>query len=176
MSVRGPKRICSHGLPRVSDCHPCTKAYHRAWYRKNLEKCRKRNRDRAAARRIDPVKGAAIRQHDRDSARSVTLKRNYGLTPDEYERMRIAQGDLCAICGRHEVALMSTVRRDGTRARVRKNLSVDHDHSKGRGRHSVRGLLCQNCNWAISRIDAIPDWCDRALAYLARFSKEPVAV
>ena len=55
------------------------------------------------------------------------LKRDFGITPEEYERLLALQDGRCAICER--------------RPRARR-LAVDHDHGTG----EVRGLLCTRCN------------------------------
>lgn len=59
--------------------------------------------------------------------REMRLKRLYGITSAQYERMFEHQGGVCAVCGRppHKVPL-----------------NVDHDHKTG----LVRGLLCWYCN------------------------------
>lgn len=54
------------------------------------------------------------------------IARRYGITLEEYEAMRAAQGGRCAIC--------STASED--------RLHVDHDHST----NAVRELLCGPCN------------------------------
>lgn len=74
-----------------------------------------------------------------DAAYDQLLRRAYGLTIEEYERKRRAQGGRCAICQRGETILHSGKTR---------RLSVDHDHVTG----AVRDLLCSRCNrivWAI---------------------------
>lgn len=53
----------------------------------------------------------------------------YGITSLEYDKMLVAQGNCCYICGRHQIEF-------------KKRLCVDHDHTTG----SIRGLLCTNCN------------------------------
>ena len=63
--------------------------------------------------------------------RRHTLKRLYGLTPEQYEDMLRKQLGRCAIC------FTPHVRRRGVN-----NFAIDHDHSTGR----IRGLLCHNCN------------------------------
>ncbi|WP_211240492.1 endonuclease domain-containing protein [Haloglycomyces albus] len=54
------------------------------------------------------------------------MTNTYGLRPGEYDRLLLAQGGVCAICGgqRHY------------------RLDVDHDHTTG----LIRGLCCRNCN------------------------------
>ncbi|MET9337875.1 endonuclease domain-containing protein [Nonomuraea sp. NPDC003804] len=61
------------------------------------------------------------------SERNYHLKRRYGITEDDYERMLARQGGLCAIC------------------QVVPGTHVDHCHASG----LVRGVLCFNCNNAL---------------------------
>jgi hypothetical protein len=68
--------------------------------------------------------------------RASHLKRNYGLTTDDYAAMFHAQGGVCAICGR--------------KPPPGKNLYVDHDHKTTK----VRGLLCNACNQTLGWVDA----------------------
>jgi hypothetical protein len=56
------------------------------------------------------------------------LKRNHGITIEQYNQMFVNQGGLCTICKEHPA--------ENTR------LSVDHDHKTGK----IRGLLCIRCN------------------------------
>ncbi|MEV4115852.1 endonuclease VII domain-containing protein [Nonomuraea sp. NPDC049695] len=58
------------------------------------------------------------------STRNYHLKRRYGITEDDFERMLARQGGLCAIC------------------KVVPGTFVDHSHETGQ----VRGVLCFNCN------------------------------
>lgn len=87
---------------------------------------------------------ALRRAHDKqdrkekpDKYRNKDLIRDFGIDLAEYRRMHDAQGGVCASCGYPE-----TAQRGGRT----KWLAVDHDHTLGRGPHSVRGLLCSNCN------------------------------
>lgn len=69
------------------------------------------------------------------------LRREYGMTPADYEAMLKKQAHRCAICHRPE-----TIRSRKTGEPHR--LSVDHDHVTGK----IRGLLCLRCNrvvWAL---------------------------
>ena len=65
--------------------------------------------------------------------RRNTLKKKYGLSKKEFEKIKEVQGDVCAICGKPE---------EQQRAGKIRELSVDHDHKTGK----VRGLLCSKCN------------------------------
>jgi len=66
-----------------------------------------------------------------DSQRDWWLRRKYGLTLAEYQKMVGKQQHKCKIC--HEV----------------KSLVVDHHHESG----TVRGLLCSKCNTGLGMFD-----------------------
>ena len=57
--------------------------------------------------------------------RDKHLRRMFGITQVDYEKMLASQGGACAICG-------STTRR----------FHIDHDHATGK----IRAILCQHCN------------------------------
>ena len=70
-------------------------------------------------------------------ARCARLKRVYGISCEQYDKMMRRQHRRCAICGRP-----FDVRR----------AYVDHDHST----HRVRGLLCFTCNrYKVAKNDAL---------------------
>lgn len=85
------------------------------------------------------------------------LKRQWGLTREEYDAALERQGGVCAICGGEEVAIS----KHGNRQR----LSVDHCHETGQ----LRGLLCMKCNTAIGKFDDDCGKLESAIDYL----KEP---
>jgi len=62
--------------------------------------------------------------------RDQNLKRCYGITQDDFQRMLVEQGGVCAIC-----------RKDDPGGR-HGEFHVDHCHDTG----TVRGLLCDACN------------------------------
>jgi len=76
------------------------------------------------------------------------LKKNYGITPEQYDEMLERQGGGCAICGKPP----------GETA-----LHVDHCHETGR----VRGLLCFSCNAGLGQFHHDPELLGRALEYTA---------
>lgn len=78
------------------------------------------------------------------------IKREYGITEADYDRMLAEQGGRCAICAATECG--------GGRARF----CIDHDHETG----AVRGLLCNRCNAAIGRMEDSADLLARAADYL----------
>lgn len=67
-----------------------------------------------------------------DKRRTNELKKRYGLTSEQVDRMLLDQGGGCAICMTH----------DPGRG---KKWNVDHDHVTG----NVRGLLCCRCNFML---------------------------
>lgn len=84
----------------------------------------------------------------KESNRRQHMRRNYGITIDEYEELERKQGGLCAICGGGEV--------------IGRRLAVDHCHKSGK----VRGLLCQACNTALGKFKDSPELLANAIKYL----------
>lgn len=82
----------------------------------------------------------------------------FGLSIEQYEAMRRAQGDRCAIC--------RGVNRNGQR------LSIDHDHAccprNGSCGRCVRGLLCAKCNFILGNADDDAARLREAAEYLDR--------
>jgi hypothetical protein len=78
------------------------------------------------------------------------LVRNYGLAPGQYDAMRSAQEDRCAICRTPDPGV--------------KRWHVDHDHLSGK----VRGLLCAACNLGIGKMQDDPVRLRAAAAYIER--------
>ena len=73
------------------------------------------------------------------SVKSQYLRRNYGLSFDEFEKMLSKQNNRCAICG--------TDKPSKKKGRS-KRFHVDHDSSG-----NVRGLLCKSCNIALAEVE-----------------------
>lgn len=84
------------------------------------------------------------------SNRKAQLKRKYGISIEDYERMLLAQNGHCALC-------------DKTPEEERdKVLSVDHCHATGK----VRGLLCNIHNRALGAFGDNEEGLLKAIAYL----------
>lgn len=111
-----------------ANCRACMKEINRDWYERNKPKMAGLSRAWAAK---NPEKAKAI-------GRRSNLKRQYGLTSEDYDRLLESQGGKCAGCG------------DCSDAAV---LHVDHDHETG----EVRGLLCGPCNRTIGMAMDRPD-------------------
>lgn len=90
--------------------------------------------------------------------RPSKLKRMYGITAFDYDRMLVEQLGGCAICGSTDAK-----HRKYTRKKV-VAFAVDHDHTTGK----VRGLLCNHCNRALGLINDNPQVAARMVNYLSR--------
>lgn len=82
--------------------------------------------------------------------RDWELKRLFGISIEDYDRMLAEQGGVCAICEKPELNRKS------------KTLSVDHNHKTGQ----VRGLLCSICNSALGYFKEDVKIIESAIAYL----------
>lgn len=102
----------------------------------------------ASCARTDGRKNYAKR-NGADRSYAACLKRNYGMTLEEYEERLEAQGGRCAIC------------RDEP---TKKRLHVDHNHQTG----VIRDLLCEWCNHAIGKAREDPARLRAMAEYLER--------
>ncbi len=68
-------------------------------------------------------------EKDKEYKRATRLKREFGISLEEYNQRFNSQEGCCLICGAHQTSL-------------KKALAVDHCHTTGK----IRGLLCSSCN------------------------------
>jgi hypothetical protein len=157
---------------RGSHCRECVKItgaeYHkkhkerqaklaRRHYEANREKIIARTRSYALA---DPEKRRlyAKKWHQDNIERRKKyylkniLKKQYGLTVEQYEAMLKEQHGLCAICQKPP---------------KKRRLDVDHDHADGH----VRQLLCERCNKGMGCFEDSPQLLEAALRYLRKHSQ-----
>lgn len=90
--------------------------------------------------------------------KEIRLKREYGITLEEYEMILKFQDGVCKICSMPERAKYGNGHVSGKIA----NLAVDHDHKTGK----VRGLLCSRCNRGIGYFEDSPERLLAAAKYL----------
>ena len=93
-----------------------------------------------------------VERSDESRRRSNLLR--YGLTHEDYERLKAKQGGRCAICREPD-----------------NHLAVDHDHACCPTRKEscgtcIRGLLCRRCNMALGLLRDNPDIAAAAAEYL----------
>jgi hypothetical protein len=81
--------------------------------------------------------------------KDVIMRREYGITLNEYQNLITQQGGGCYICGR-------TKEPDGRR------LSIDHDHNTNK----VRGVLCYSCNKGLGLFYDDTHRLEKAIMYL----------
>jgi hypothetical protein len=83
--------------------------------------------------------------------------RKYGLTPEQYDDMRVAQQYRCLICEKHEENVPKSKSKTSATA-----LQIDHCHATGK----IRGLLCTNCNNMLGKAKDNVGVLKNAIAYL----------
>ena len=91
----------------------------------------------------------------KDKQRDSRLRKTYGISLADYNRMLKAQKGGCAICGRPP---------------KKRALDVDHSHRTGK----VRGLLCHRHNRGLAWFSDDPALFRKAARYLARSLKRKV--
>lgn len=83
--------------------------------------------------------------------RKASLKRNYGITIEEYNKMLNEQNGVCAICGKTKS----------------ETLAVDHNHTT----MEIRGLLCSHCNHVVGFAKDNIDILEKTINYLKSIDK-----
>lgn len=98
-------------------------------------------------------------EENRRKAREGQLKRKYGITLEQYNKMLEDQNGVCLICSG-----------TGGMSHMLTPLVVDHDHTCCEGQTTcgkcVRGLLCSGCNTGIGLLKDDPNILLAAAAYL----------
>jgi hypothetical protein len=138
------------------DVKKAFKAVYKAeWDKQHREARREANRQwKKDNREIVKASKRKWRQRNKgEIRRDYNLKALYGITSEWFDAKLKEQGGGCAICG------------DKDKGRKIRSLHVDHCHRTT----ANRGILCELCNHAIERIESVPDWVVKALAYLEKY-------
>lgn len=90
--------------------------------------------------------------------RKSNLKRRYGITPEEFDRMLARQKGLCAICGTDK----PKGERNTYGAGPGTGWRIDHDHDSGK----LRGILCHRCNAGLGLFEDKTTVLQKAIIYL----------
>lgn len=138
----------ANGLKGVRPrCKECAKTVLRKKYKENAE-----YRIDKLDKQYDRLKNDPDARKDHMTrCRRWHLKKSYGLSLDDFQRLLESQGGGCAICGNkpeHDVPKTRMV--------------VDHCHATNK----VRGILCDLCNTAIGKFQDDPDLLRSAIKYL----------
>jgi hypothetical protein len=142
-----------------NECKECFRELSSARYRADPERVKERVRQ---WQRDNPDRVSAQRRRYKADGRKAAvdrrsyLRRKFGISPEEYDVLRAAQGGVCAICG--------------AAGRTDTSLHVDHDHRSGR----IRKLLCFSCNAAIGHLRDDRKRLHRVIAYLDDHDPEVV--
>jgi hypothetical protein len=104
-----------------SDCRKCRNSYRR--------KFRQQNKAQFAE-----YEGTEV---FKQKTFAKNLRKNYGLSVEDFEKMEAKQDGKCAVCLRPEFH------------KTKKRLSVDHCHTTGQ----IRGLLCHRCNVVLGLVN-----------------------
>lgn len=84
-----------------------------------------------------------------DGDRDRKLRKTFGISLEQYNRMFFEQDCRCAVCGKTE-------QENG------KRLAVDHCHKTGK----IRKLLCHHCNCALGMVNDNKDTLAALISYL----------
>lgn len=87
--------------------------------------------------------------NNRLRARNYKLKKDFGITIDQFDALAVQQNNLCAICNKPQLE-------------HKKYLSVDHCHKTDK----IRGLLCEACNLGLGHFKDDIELLLKAVNYL----------
>jgi Autographiviridae endonuclease VII len=135
------------------DCKECNLAARAAKYAANPQPYidRVKKWQQANPERLNAYRREYRQRPDRKAAdREGHLKRKFGITLADYDRLLDEQGGVCAICGEARPE--------------ERTLHVDHDHETG----VIRGLLCFRCNNSLGDLREDVELFRRATDYLDR--------
>lgn len=121
-----PRALCHPDKPHRARglCDPC---YNRWLYANSLrnQTSKKASNEKWRKANADKVKAGQ---------RDQKLRKKYGITTDDYNRMYLAQNGQCGICKQNGITL-----------------HVDHNHETG----AVRALLCLPCNGLLAFVERL---------------------
>lgn len=87
--------------------------------------------------------------NNREKVKNSKLKREYGITYEEFVEIFNSQNGSCKICNKKLETL-------------HKNTHIDHCHNSNK----IRGILCSNCNVALGHFKDNIETIENAVAYL----------
>jgi hypothetical protein len=111
-----------------------TREYNREWVRKKRATDAEWRANERARNNERMKKRWRERPEVREQHRAYILRKDYGITIEEYNALFEKQKGACAICREHQ-------------SKLSRPLAVDHDHKTGK----VRGLLCDKCNHGLGQ-------------------------
>ena len=154
------KDYCLRGHPRTPEnlsgrgCKKCTEERSAKWYRENPKR---RSAIVRRWRKRNPHYIRDWKRRNQEKVRGYQLKQYYGISMEDYTKIRAKQNGECAILGCHT-----------TEEKTGRRLAVDHSHKTGK----VRGLLCDRCNTTLGKMEENPDLLHALLNYFDEPSDE----
>lgn len=139
------KKYCKDNKDKI-------KKRYKKWCKKNEDKIKirsKKYREENKEKIIE--KSRKYYRENKDRHRNEKLKRNFGITSDDYNEMLKEQKCCCWICGRHKIQFKT-------------RLAIDHCHETDK----IRGLLCGGCNTGLGIVED-KKFNKRAKEYLKEF-------
>ena len=131
-------------------CKKCRNAYYNTYYNSNPEKMKAKNANNWLKRKKYYQSEVGI-----SSSRRSHLKRKYGISLEEYNKLSEKQEHKCAICGNSEMNTKNNV------------LCIDHNHTTGK----VRALLCGLCNTGLGNFLDNKILLENAIKYLDKYDE-----
>jgi hypothetical protein len=134
-------------------CRECTNKIKANWRAENQSKIKQQKKasyEKHRDKYLEYFRSDKRRMH----VFNWKLKRQYGITLKQFERMMDEQNGCCAICGNPPSSV------NGHKHKHR--LCIDHCHETG----VVRGLLCTMCNAAIGYFEDNLERVQKAVNYL----------
>jgi hypothetical protein len=94
--------------------------------------------------------------YDYKTDKNHKLKKAYGITLDQYNKLLLKQNNKCCIC---------EVDNNGKYKNKKRAFAVDHCHKTNK----IRGLLCSDCNIALGLLKDNTNYLQTAIKYLNKF-------
>lgn len=91
--------------------------------------------------------------HKKRLNRASCLRKNFGISLEDFDAIILAQGGVCAVCRQP--------------FRHKRHPHVDHCHTTGK----IRGVLCSQCNTGIGMLRESALIMHSAIAYLDRYNE-----
>jgi hypothetical protein len=131
----------------MKKCSKCKEVLDNSMFYKNhrnCKKCHKKNVSNWQSNNKEKILS---------DGRVYNIKKRYGITQSDYDKMFIEQDGKCAICGSSEIKRTNS-----------KHFCIDHCHSTNK----VRGLLCHDCNVILGKLNDNIDMCNSIIKYLQK--------
>lgn len=140
---------------RRKKCNDCRNIYRRAAHLKNPKIKQGQSNNWTDKNRLKINANARLRRKENPKRyKGYHLKKDFGITVEQYEAALKLQNGVCALCECPETAKHQNGKT--------KDLAVDHCRYSG----IIRGLLCWACNTGIGKLNHDPELLRKAAIYV----------